>query len=97
MSRDDLIETVIALDKALRTATAERDECEEASLSYHRAMEKAEAERDAAAERLESSLAAMYPAHYALIAELCDEHLDRSGGLLGRVRDRALRAGGVDG
>lgn len=34
-------------------------------------------------------LAAMYRMDYAAIGRLCDEYLDRSGGLLGKVRDQA--------
>ena len=34
-------------------------------------------------------LAEIYATHYRQIAELCDEHLDRSGGLLGKVRHEA--------
>ena len=34
-------------------------------------------------------LGKMYQDNYVLIAELCDEHLDRSGNLLGQVRHNA--------
>jgi hypothetical protein len=43
---------------------------------------------------VEAILAALYtdePA-YAAVARLCDEALDRSGALLGRVREAAYRA-----
>lgn len=39
-------------------------------------------------EKLEQALAACYATDPATIARLCDEHLDRSGALLGRVRNR---------
>lgn len=34
-------------------------------------------------------LSRMYKDNYVLISELCDEHLDRSGNLLGKVRHNA--------
>lgn len=34
-------------------------------------------------------LSRMYKDNYVLISELCDEHLDRSGCLLGKVRHNA--------
>jgi hypothetical protein len=56
------------------------------------ALGPAAADRD---ERLLAALAELYvwdgPA-YVRVAELCDEVLDRSGGLLGRVRDAAIAA-----
>jgi hypothetical protein len=44
----------------------------------------------AALEEREERLAAIYPEHGAAVALVCDEVLDRSGALLGRVRNRAL-------
>ena len=41
-----------------------------------------------AAER-EAILTKLYPTCSAAVATLCDEQLDRSGGLLGRVREQA--------
>lgn len=37
----------------------------------------------------EAALAAMYEKNFKAIADLCDLHLDRSGALLGRVRELA--------
>jgi len=63
------------------------------------------AARDAAlaeaADRLEAALAGIYGQYdnrpaYVAVAAYCDEVLDRSGALLGRVRARAaLRSGGA--
>lgn len=38
-------------------------------------------------------LGKMYKANYVLVAELCDDHLDRSGNLLGQVRHQAAMLG----
>lgn len=40
-------------------------------------------------ERVSDILAALYRREYVMIAELCDEYLDRSGKLLGTVRHKA--------
>ena len=41
-------------------------------------------------EELVETLAKMYKENYLLIAKLCDEHIDRSGRLLGEVRYKAV-------
>lgn len=38
---------------------------------------------------LAAILAKLYKENYVLISELCDDHLDRSGNLLGQVRHEA--------
>ncbi len=42
-----------------------------------------------AAERVEETLVGMYRLNPGEIARLCDKEIDRSGALLGRVRERA--------
>lgn len=43
-----------------------------------------------AQDRLIDGLAAVYREDCILVARLCDEHLDRSGALLGKVRNKAI-------
>ena len=57
-----------------------------------RTLAEAEAKATALEERLELALAELYAkglAERVVVAELCDDYLDRSGGLLGRVRRRS--------
>jgi hypothetical protein len=39
-----------------------------------------------------AALAAVYREHGVLVANLCDDYLDRSGRLLGIVRDAVIKA-----
>lgn len=39
------------------------------------------------------ALASIYKKHGVVVAGLCDDHLDRSGRLLGVVRDRVIQDG----
>ena len=56
---------------------------------YHAMVDEYIAARD----RLEEALPKMYKQsvrHAVFVAELCDEYLDRSGAMLGRIRKAAL-------
>ena len=55
-------------------------------------VERLEAERDAMEKRLAERYLRGGPNEQATIAELCDECLDRSGAMLGRIRAAALAA-----
>ncbi|KKM82929.1 hypothetical protein LCGC14_1314640, partial [marine sediment metagenome] len=54
--------------------------------------EAVEAERAACHTKLIEGLVAVYGNGSVLVARLCDEYLDRSGTLLGEVRDAAIEA-----
>src|SRR5688572_4193522 len=53
----------------------------------------ANAVREAVAAERERLLTMLYPHCRVEVARLCDEVFDRSGGLLGRVRDAHIRSG----
>jgi hypothetical protein len=44
----------------------------------------------AALARIEDRLMALYPEHRAAVALVCDEAIDRSGAMLGRIRDKVI-------
>jgi hypothetical protein len=54
------------------------------------AQEASEARAEAAEARLFKVLVTLYRESPLTVANLCDDHLDRSGALLGRVREATL-------
>ena len=73
-----------------------KEQAYEALYCEHEAREQAEAEVERLRERLEPALARIYKLgtrEAVVVGRLCDDELDRSGAMLGRVRDLAAREG----